>query len=111
MVGNSGLYGFHSCSRVNEDRHSKLLGGFMEELEKGMTSCKDGASSLCQVLIAGCCVPGGMMGRSCAAPSQFKAKLGPKNPRWYLTFPSKADSIKELSLGLLCVDPDLCGVV
>lgn len=95
---------------VNEDRHSKVC-GFMEELEKGMTSCKDGTSSLYQVFIAGCCVPGGVMGRSHAAFSQFKAKRGPANPRWSLSFPSKADSIKELSLGLFCVDPDLCSVV
>lgn len=52
---------FTHVAGVNEDRHYKL-GGFMEELEKGMTSCKDGTSSLYQVLIAGCRVPGGVMG-------------------------------------------------
>lgn len=35
----------------------------MEELEKGMTSCKDGTSSLYQVLFAGCRGPGGVMER------------------------------------------------
>lgn len=101
---------FTHAAGVNENRHSKL-GGFMEELEKSMINCKDRTSSLYQVLIAGCCVPGGVMGRSCAASSQFKAKPGPKDSRWRLSFPSKADSIKELTLGLFCVDPDLCGVV
>lgn len=55
---------------------------------------------------------GGVMGRSCAASSQFKAKPGPKNPpRWGFSFPSEADSTTELTLGLFCVGPDLCGVV
>lgn len=87
---------FTHVAGVNEDRHYKL-GGFTEELEKGMTSCKDGTSSLYQVLIAGCRVPGGVMGRWHAASSQVKAKSGPKNPRWRPSFPSKAESIKELS--------------
>lgn len=69
---------FTHIAGVNEDRHSKL-GAFMEELEKGLTSCRDGTSSLYQVVIAGCCVPGTVRGRSCAASSQFKAKPGPKN--------------------------------
>lgn len=50
---------FTHVAGVNEDRYSKLLGGFMEELEKGVISSKDGASSLYQVLIAGCWAPGG----------------------------------------------------
>lgn len=77
----------------NEDWHPKLgwidggAGGGHDKL-RGWEPCL-----FIQFLVLDAVhVSGGVMGRCCAASSHFKAKSGPANPRWILSFPSKADS-------------------